>query len=87
MLSREERSLESAGNMPSKEVQGTICFLYCMATFLAHAQLRVHQNQQLVFCQAAFQLGGPQRLLVFGVVPLQAQDFALTVVEHVICGM
>ncbi|KAK4832039.1 hypothetical protein QYF61_020554 [Mycteria americana] len=36
---------------------------------------------QVLFCQAAFQLAGPQHILVPGVVPSQVQDFALFLVE------
>lgn len=33
------------------------------------------------FCEAAFQLGGPQHILVLGVVLSQVKDFALLCVE------
>ncbi|GAB0175715.1 cAMP-dependent protein kinase inhibitor alpha [Grus japonensis] len=39
------------------------------------------QDPQVLFCQAAFQLGSPQHVLVPGVVPPQVQDFPLPFVE------
>ncbi|GAB0181886.1 cAMP-dependent protein kinase inhibitor alpha [Grus japonensis] len=40
-----------------------------------------YRDSQGLFCQAAFQLSSPQYVLVDGVVPPQAQDFALPLVE------
>lgn len=42
----------------------------------------VNQNLQGLFCKVAFQMGGPQQVLVHGIVPPQVQDFALPFVEH-----
>ncbi|KAK4832340.1 hypothetical protein QYF61_021869 [Mycteria americana] len=50
-------------------------------TSLAHVQLGVHQDLQVLFCQAAFQLVSPQRVLVPWVVPRQVQNFALPFAE------
>jgi len=46
-------------------------------TLLAYIQLGVHQAHNVIFCQAAFQSGGFQHVLVPKVVPPQVQDFAL----------
>ncbi|KAK4828339.1 hypothetical protein QYF61_026000 [Mycteria americana] len=56
-------------------------------TLLAHVQLGVHQDPQVLVCQAAFQTDSPQSVLVHGVsspghgIPPQVQDFALPLVE------
>ena len=47
-------------------------------TLLTHIQLGVHQ---VLFCKAAFHLGGPQHILVCEVVLPQVQDFTLPLVE------
>jgi len=47
------------------------------STLLAHVQHGVHQDPQALFCQAAFQMSGPQP----GVVPPQVRDFALLFVD------
>jgi len=44
---------------------------------VAHAQLRDYQETQVLFYQAAFWLGDPQRTLVSGIVPPQVQGFTL----------
>lgn len=46
---------------------------------LINVQHGVRQDPQVLFCKAAFQLGGPQ--LVPGVVPSQVQGLALHLVE------
>jgi len=46
-----------AGNILSKAAQDTISPLSSKGTLLAHVQLGVHQDSQMLFCQAAFQLG------------------------------
>ena len=43
---------------------------------MARVQLRVQQHTQGLFCQATFQPGSPQHVLVPGVVPPQGQDVA-----------
>ncbi|KAF1440525.1 Zinc finger RNA-binding protein, partial [Pygoscelis papua] len=55
--------------------------LCCKGTLLAHVQLGVRQDPRVLFCQAAFQLGGCQHILVHGVVPRWLQNFALPLVE------
>ncbi|KAK4806786.1 hypothetical protein QYF61_005582 [Mycteria americana] len=65
-------AMEKVKSIPARPNTGTL---------LAHVQPGVHQDPQVLFCQAAFQLGGPQHVLVPGVVPLQGQDFALPLVE------
>jgi len=51
-------------------------FLMPKGTLLAHVQLGVHEDPDVLFCYAAFQLGGLQHVLVPGVVPPQGQDLA-----------
>lgn len=48
---------------------------------MGFVQLGVHQDPQVLFCRAAFQLVSPQHILVHGVVVLQVQeqDLALLV--------
>lgn len=46
-------------------------------TLLAYVQLGVHQEPQVLFCQATFGLGGPQHVLMHGVVGYQVKDCAL----------
>ena len=48
----------------------------------AHIQLGVHQDPQVLFCQAAFQLDNAQHMQMPVVVPSQVQDFALAPVKH-----
>lgn len=52
-----------------------MCLFY--GTLLAHVQLDVHQDPDPLFCQAAFLLGGPWRVLMPGVVPPQVEDLTL----------
>ena len=48
---------------------------------LAHVQPGVPQDPHVLFCQAGFQLGGPQHVLANGVVPAQVQGSAVPLVE------
>lgn len=52
-----------------------------MGALLAHGQLGVPQDPKTLLCRAAFQLVGPQVVLVPGVIPTQVQDFKLCLVE------
>jgi len=52
-----------------------LAFLSGKGTWLARVQFGVHHDLQVLLCQAAFQLGGPQRLLVCEIVPPQVQHF------------
>jgi len=71
----------TTGNAPPNAAQDTIHLLCRKGTWLVHIQPGVHQDPQVLLCQAAFQLGGPQPVLVLGVVPSQGQGFALSLVE------
>ena len=55
--------------------------LCCKGTLLNPGQLLVHQDPQVLFCKAAFQMVGPQPVLLSGVIPTQMQDFAFSLVE------
>ena len=57
--------------------QDAIHLLCSKGTLLPHVQLVVHQDTQVLFCKAAFQLGDPQSILV-----LMVQDFPLLHVGH-----
>ena len=58
-----------------------LALLWGKGTLLPPVQPGVHQDPQVFFCQAAFQPGGPQHILVHGFVPPQVQDCALLFVE------
>jgi len=61
--SRGEGSPLSTRSQCSNADEGTICFLCHQGTWLARVQPDVQQQSQVLFCQAAFQLGGPQYTL------------------------
>ena len=67
-----------AGNTLSNAAPDTIDHL-CHK--LVHVILGVHQDPQVLFCQVAFQLGGPQHILVHWVVLPHVEDFVLALVE------
>lgn len=46
------------------------------STLLTHVQLVDYQDAQISLCQAAFQLGRPQLVLMWGFIPPQVQDLA-----------
>ncbi|KAK4828308.1 hypothetical protein QYF61_025320 [Mycteria americana] len=73
---------QPAGNTPPDAAQDTISLLCCKGTLLAHVQLGVHQDPQVLFCEAAFKLSGSQHILEHEVVPSQVKDFALLVELH-----
>lgn len=82
MLRRAERSpLSASGNTLSNAAQETIGLLFSNGTLLAHGQIGVHRDSQVLFCQSAFQLGGLQQELEPGVVPPQVEDFAFLLTE------
>lgn len=60
--------------------QKAVCFLCCKNTFLAHGQLGVCEDPE-VLSKAAFQPVGLRCVLLPGVIPLQMQDFALPFIE------
>ena len=70
-----------AGNTPPDADQDPIDLLCSKGTMLSHLQLGVHQDPQVLSCQAAFQLGGPQHIFLHRVVLAEVQDFALLLVE------
>ena len=49
---------------------------------LVHVQLAVHQDPEILFRTAAFQLGILHHILVHGATPPQLQDFTLLVELH-----
>ena len=44
--------------------QDTINILCCKGILLVHVQAGVYQDPQVFFCQALFQLGGPQHIVM-----------------------
>lgn len=72
MLSRGKYHFpQHAGDIFCSAVQDTISLLYSKGTLLAHFQVDVHQEPHVLFCRVAFQLCGPQHVLVHGVLRLQ----------------
>ena len=72
---------QPAGNGLPNAAQGAVGFVCFKGTLLVCAQLLVHQDLQVLLCQAAFQTVGPQHILVPEVVPPQGQGFALLLAE------
>ena len=70
-----------AGNTLPNGAQGTISLLYSKGRLLAHVQFCVHQDHWVLFCKAAFQLRGPECILVHEVIPFQVQVFVVPLVE------
>ena len=77
-----------AVNTLSNESQDTMWHFCWKGTLLAHVQLGVYQDPQVLFYQPAFQLGSPQYVLVHGVVPPQVQEltFLLSAFDYVSVG-
>lgn len=48
----------------SNAAQDTVSHLCSKDALLAHVQLGIHQNPQVLFCKVAFQMGGPHHVLV-----------------------
>lgn len=69
-----------AGNALPSAAQDDVALLCSKGTLLAHLQV-VHQNPQVLFCKAAFQLISSQPVLVQGVVPPQGLDLAFAFVD------
>jgi len=63
----------AADSLPDA-AQGTISLFRGQGMLLTHIQHGVHQDAEVLFCQAAFQLGGLQHVVVHGVVPPLRQD-------------
>lgn len=57
-------------------------FFTSKGMLLTHVQLTVYQDPQVLFYQAAIQLGGSQHVPVPGSVPPQVRDFALLTEFH-----
>ncbi|GAB0193852.1 mitochondrial enolase superfamily member 1 [Grus japonensis] len=57
------------------------CRLCHRDTLLAHVQLAIHQDPQILCSKVAFQLVSHHHVLMPGVVPPQVQDFAFVLVE------
>lgn len=58
--------------------------VHCLLSCLTHVQLVVHQDTQILFSSAVFELDGPQHVLVSGVFPSWVQYFKLLVELHAI---
>lgn len=69
------------GNTPPNAAQETAGRLGHQGTLLACFPFGVHQDTQILFCKALFQLASPQHILVHGLVPPQVQDFSILLAE------
>lgn len=70
-----------ADNSLPNTAQDAVDFFCCKDALLAHVQLFVHQDCQVFFGRAAFQLVRPQATPINGIIPPHMQDFALPFVE------
>lgn len=64
-----------------KSAQNVVCFLCLQGTLLAQHELAVHHDLQVLFCEAAFYLVGPQSVLVHEDIPHLVQNLMLSFVE------
>ncbi|KAK4825636.1 hypothetical protein QYF61_001421 [Mycteria americana] len=71
-----------AGHAIFDTSQDAIGFLGHLGTLLAHIQAAVNKHPQVLFCRAALQPLFPKPVALHGVVVTQAQDLALSLVEH-----
>lgn len=78
---RKDHLPQPAGNTLSNGAQVPINFLCGKGILSARIQLGIHQDPQVLFCQAAFQLVAPQHILAHGIFPSQLQDLALLLVK------
>ncbi|KAK4832875.1 hypothetical protein QYF61_025971 [Mycteria americana] len=76
-----------AGHTISDTSQDGVGLLGHLGTLLAHVQLAVKQYPQVLLCQAALQPLFPKPVALHGVVVIQAQDLALSLVEHHTVGL
>lgn len=59
-------------------ISGALCL---QAILIAHAHIGVHKDLQVLCCKSAFQLIGPNMILVCGIILLHTRDFKLPLVE------
>ena len=71
---------QPAGNAVPKAAQDTICLLCSKGALLAHVQPGFHQDLQVLFCEAAFQMCVFQHTSVHQVVLPHVQEFTLPLV-------
>lgn len=50
-------------------------------TFLAHGQLGLHEDPQVLYCKTELQLGGSQQALWSQLVPLQLQNLTFSLID------
>jgi len=74
---------EQRGRITSLNLLTTLIFMQLRIplAFFAPVQPGVHQDTQVLLCQAAFQFADAQHILVPGVVPSHMKDFALPLTE------
>ncbi|KAK4810060.1 hypothetical protein QYF61_007224 [Mycteria americana] len=70
-----------AGHTVSDTSQDAIGFLGHLGTQLAHVQLADNQHSQVLLCWAAFQPLFPRPVVLHGVVVMEVQDLALSLVK------
>lgn len=82
-IMQKDQQPRPAGSNLLNAAQGSICFLYCKVTLLAHAQIGVPLNEASgSFWKADFHLISPCNILVHGVVLPQAHYFAVALSEQ-----
>ena len=60
---------------------------FCKITLLAHVQLFIHQNPQVLLDRAALSVFFSQSVLMFRIAPAQVQHFTLGLVEPLLVNM
>jgi len=80
-LHRTSRGQSRGGHPSFDAAQDTVCLPGCKSTLLAHIQLFVYQNTQILLHRAAFSEFFSQSLDISGIVLTQAQHIAFGPVE------
>jgi len=72
---------QPAGHTSLDAAQDMVGFLGCKRTLLAHVELLIHQNPQVLLLRAALEPLSVQPVLMFGITLTHVQDLALGLVE------
>ena len=70
-----------AGHSSVHAVQDSVHLLSCKCTLLAHVELFVHQNPQVLLCRAALNVFSTQSVHISGIAPAQVQQLAVRLIE------
>ncbi|KAK4814185.1 hypothetical protein QYF61_011908 [Mycteria americana] len=87
VFERDDHYPSPAGHTIFDTSQDAIGLLGHLGTLLAHTQLAVDQQPQVLFCLAAFQPLFPKPVALHGVIVAQVQDPALGLVEPHTVGL